>query len=179
MAALGLFGITASDEDGGGGADALSYALTNLPASGVLTGAAPDLNYAPNANFNGIDEFDFTVDDGDGGSDTATVTILVGNQEPMAFAAAVTTSADAPIAITLQASDLDGDVLSYSVVSGPSSGTLSGVAPDLTYTPNANFFGTDTFTYRTNDGRDFSEPATVTIDIHSLNDAPQAASRYA
>ncbi|MGJ8654793.1 MAG: Ig-like domain-containing protein, partial [Opitutaceae bacterium] len=67
------------------------------------------------------------------------------------------------IAITLSASDANGDPLTYSVVTPPSNGTLSGSAPELTYTPNAGFVGTDSFTYIANDGQFDSAPATVSI----------------
>jgi hypothetical protein len=54
--------------------------------------------------------------------------------------------------LTPLASDPDGDALTFTVVDQPASGTLSGTAPALTYTPNAGFLGTDSFTYRANDG---------------------------
>lgn len=75
-------------------------------------------------------------------------------------------------AITLTASDPDGDPLTYRVVTGPTKGTLSGTAPNLTYTPAANFYGSDSFTFVANDGSADSNVATVSITVSPVNDAP-------
>src|SRR5206468_936158 len=73
-------------------------------------------------------------------------------------------------------SDADNDPLTATVVSGPSHGTLSlDSTGKLTYAPNANFNGTDTFTYKANDGTADSNVATVTINVTPVNDAPVAA----
>ncbi|MCX5999225.1 MAG: Ig-like domain-containing protein [Chloroflexi bacterium] len=70
-----------------------------------------------------------------------------------------------PKSITLTASDVDGDPLTYSIVTGPSHGTLSGSAPNLTYIPNAGYYGTDSFTFKANDGIADSNIATVSITV--------------
>src|SRR5256712_77559 len=70
---------------------------------------------------------------------TLTITITAVNRAPVANAQAVTTLEDTAKAITLTATDVDGDPLTYSVVTGPAHGTLSGPAPKLTYTPPANY----------------------------------------
>ena len=72
-------------------------------------------------------------------------------------------------------SDADGDMLTYSVVAGPAHGALSGVAPNLTYTPAANYNGADSFTFKANDGTVDSSAATVSLTITAVNDAPVAA----
>ncbi len=72
-------------------------------------------------------------------------------------------------------SDVDGDSLTPSLVSGPSNGTLTlNSDGSFTYTPNANFNGTDTFTYKVSDGTLDSNVATVTITVNAVNDAPVA-----
>ena len=58
------------------------------------------------------------------------------------------------------------------MVTGPSHGTLSGTAPNLTYTPAANYNGSDSFTFKANDGGLDSTPATVSINVSAVNDAP-------
>jgi hypothetical protein len=73
------------------------------------------------------------------------------------------------VAITLTASDVDGDSLTYSVVTTPVSGSLSGSAPNLTYTPNNNFNGQDSFTFTVNDGTVDSNEATVSITVNAVN----------
>src|SRR5207253_8129484 len=62
----------------------------------------------------------------------------------------------------------------YSVVAGPTHGALSGTAPNLTYTPAANYNGADSFTFKANDGTVDSSAATVSITITAVNDAPVA-----
>jgi hypothetical protein len=68
---------------------------------------------------------------------------------------------------------VDGDALTFSVVDAPQHGTLTGTAPHLVYTPGADFNGTDTFAYRADDGPLESSPATVTIAVAPINDAPR------
>ena len=84
---------------------------------------------------------------------------------PVANDQSVTTAEDTAKAITLTATDVDGDALTYTVVTQPSHGTLTGIAPNLTYTPDANYYGTDSFTFKANDGTDDSNIATVRIIV--------------
>jgi hypothetical protein len=74
----------------------------------------------------------------------------------------------------LTGSDPDGDAITYIVVDSPSSGVLTGTAPNLTYTPNGDFNGADSFTFKVNDGTDDSNEATVSITVDPVNDAPTA-----
>ena len=78
------------------------------------------------------------------------------------------------VAITLTASDADGDALTYSVVNTPTHGSLSGTAPNLTYTPDTDFVGGDSFTFQANDGTAVSNSATVSITVTAVNNAPVA-----
>ena len=74
------------------------------------------------------------------------------NSAPVADNQSVGTPEDTAVAITLTATDADSNPLTYSIVSGPSHGTLSGSAPNVTYTPAANYNGPDSFTFKANDG---------------------------
>ena len=96
------------------------------------------------------------------------------NNAPVAHSLTVQTQEDTPAFVTLSASDADGDVLQYSVVTPPSKGQLTGTAPELTYAPNSDFNGTDAFTYTATDGQATSGQATITIDVTAVNDAPVA-----
>ena len=151
-----------------------SYAVVNGPANGTLSGTAPNLTYTPNADFNGADSFTFTANDGAADSNIATASITVNavNDAPVASDNSATTDQDTAVAITLVATDIDSTIQSYAVVSGPANGTLSGTAPDLTYTPNANFTGADSFTFTANDGAVDSNTATVGITVNAVNEAP-------
>jgi len=97
------------------------------------------------------------------------------NTPPVADSQSISTPEDTAAAITLTASDADGDPLTYSVVSGPNKGTLSGNAPNLTYTPGPNYSGADSFTFKANDGSADSNVATVSITVTPANDPPAAA----
>ncbi len=164
--------LSAADADG----DALTYAVTVQPSHGTLTGSPPDLTYAPAADYNGPDALAFTASDGKAVSNAATVSITVTpvNDAPLAAALSETVAEDGSVAVTLSASDVDGDLLTYNVVASPAHGTLTGTAPDLTYTPAADYHGSDSFTFIANDGAIDSDAAAVSITVSPVNDAPVA-----
>ena len=167
--------LSGSDVDG----DALTYIVTSSPSHGTLSGTAPNVTYAPAANYNGSDAFTFKLNDGSVDSAAAIVSITVSpvNDAPAADSQSATTNEDTAKAITLSGSDVDGDPLSYSVTTNPSHGALSGTAPNLTYAPNSNYNGPDSFTFKVNDGTTNSGVATVSITVRSVNDAPVADSQ--
>jgi hypothetical protein len=107
------------------------------------------------------------------GSATSNAATLLVNDAPTANNQSVTTNEDTAKAITLTGSDADGDALAYAVVRRPGHGTLSGTAPNLTYRPAANYNGSDSFTFKVNDGRLDSGIATVSITIVPVDDAPR------
>jgi hypothetical protein len=164
--------LSGSDVD----ADPLTFSVVTGPAHGTLTGAAPNLTYKPKPNYNGSDSFTFKANDGHATSNTATVSITVGalNDPPTANAQSVTANEDIAKAITLTGSDVDGNTLTFNVVTGPAHGTLTGTAPNLTYKPKPNYNGADSFTFKANDGHADSNVATVSITVSAVNDAPTA-----
>jgi len=165
--------LTASDEDDG---DTLTFSVVTPPSHGALSGAGPNLTYTPVANYSGADAFSFIANDGLANSAPATVSITVTpvNDPPTAFSKSVTTAEDTAVAIALIGSDVDGDPLSFAVMAGPANGTLSGTPPNLAYTPAANYYGPDTFTFIANDGAADSAIAAVTITVSPVNDPPVA-----
>jgi Ca2+-binding RTX toxin-like protein len=156
----------------------LSYTFTS-PAHGTLSGTAPNLTYTPSANYNGSDSFTFQANDGAVNSNVATVTINVTaqNDAPVANGQSVTTLEDVATPVTLSATDVDSSSINYVVVAGPSHGSLTGTLPNLTYTPDANFAGSDSFTFRANDGVLNSNVVTVPITVTAVNDAPVASNQ--
>ena len=88
-----------------------------------------------------------------------------GNTAPVANDQSVSVTENTSQSITLTASDADGDSLTYHIDSQPANGMLSGTAPNVIYTPNSGFTGTDTFTFYVNDGEEDSNVATVTITV--------------
>jgi hypothetical protein len=101
-----------------------------------------------------------------------TVTIYRVNHAPTSDAQSISTPEDTSIAITLTGSDADMDTLAFAVVTAPAHGTLSGAAPNLTYTPASNYNGADSFTFKANDGTVSSGAAAVSIIITPVNDPP-------
>ncbi len=87
------------------------------------------------------------------------------NSPPVAISQNVETEKNVPVAVTLTATDADGDVLSFSVSSGPANGALSGAPPDLTYTPALDYVGDDSFAFIANDGSSDSNAATISISV--------------
>lgn len=171
-------GVLANDTDPDGGA--LTAVLVSGPSSGLLTlNADGSFSYTPNANFNGADSFTYKANDGTLDSNNATVTISIGagNDPPDAMDDAATTPEDTAATINVLANDtdVDGGALSITAFTQGANGSVaSGPGGALAYTPNANFNGTDSFTYTASDGNGGTDMATVTITVSSVNDAPVA-----
>ncbi len=149
----------------------LTASLVTDVSNGVL-GFFTDgsFNYKPDQDWYGVDSFTYSVYDGTTLIGTAEVTITVYsiNDKPVAYPLSVFTVVDTSATIILTGSDVDGDALTYSILSEPLNGTLGGDAPVLTYTPDAGFSGVDSFTFVVNDGSINSEPATITIRVNYL-----------
>ncbi len=152
----------------------LTYAIVSGPAYGSLNGTPPNITYTPALNYIGPVSFNFKVNDGTVDSPVATVSITVTaiNYAPVAVAQSVSTAEDAAKAITLAGTDAENSDLTYTIVSQPANGTLSGTAPNLIFTPAANFNGSSSFTFKVNDGTADSAVATVSITVTPVNDAP-------
>ena len=174
-------GLLANDADADG--DALTAHILGDPANGtVAMNSDGSFTYTPNAGFSGVDTFSYQAGDGTLFSSAAIVTINVNatNDAPSAVDDVLTVAEDGALNLDIGGgvlandTDPDGDALIASLVSGPANGTLA-LNPDgsLQYTPNANFHGTDSFTYSASDGS-LSDEATVTINVTPENDPPLA-----
>jgi hypothetical protein len=163
--------LVATDVDG----DSLSYAISQPPAHGSLSCPTTSCTYTPAANYHGADQFEYTVDDGHGGTDVGTVdvTVTAENDAPVADDQSVSTDEDTAVTFALTASDVDGDALSITPA-GPSHGAVSCTGASCTYTPDADYHGSDSFGYSADDGHGGSDTATVSIAVASVNDAPSA-----
>ena len=155
----------------------LAYCNSLLYASHIESNAAQTVAssamYSINPNTGQVNElFDLPTYVNDL---TRCSTTVSSNTPPVANNQSVSTTQNTPVAITLTATDADGNALTYSTVSGPSHGTLSGSAPNLTYTPNTGYTGSDSFTFKANDGTVDSNTATVSITVNPGSNTPPVA----
>ncbi len=161
-----------SDLDG----DALVFTLLGSPSSGsIIFNSDGTFIYTPNPNFFGTDTFTYTVCDDDGNCDTVLVTIIVIpiNDNPDAQDDTYTIDEDTILNANVGQNDaeVDGDNMTFSVITGPLNGTLTLNADgSFTYTPNPDFFGTDSFTYQVSDSNGGTDTATVTIIVNPTFD---------
>jgi len=160
----------------------LQVKVTGPPFVRLVTGGSPtaiaySLRLSPTIGQAGLYRVVVTATDSAGGVDNHGIDlrVKVANRAPTANNQIVIMDEDTSGAIKLEGSDPDGNRLTYTVVSQPLNGRLSGSAPDLTYTPNPNFAGTDRFTFKANDGSKDSNIATVTITVRQVNDPPVLA----
>jgi len=143
-------------------------------ANGIVT-------YTPDANFNGAASFEYQVcDNGNtNGSPDAqcalgivNVTVNPVNDAPSANSQSVTTDSNTPVAISLGGNDLETKDLAFEVTVSPAHGSLSGSGANLTYTPNTNYSGPDSFQFTARDSGDGSAApltsavATVSITVN-------------
>ncbi len=159
----------------------LTYALVSNPRSGTITDFNEDtgsLVYTSNDGFTGQDRFTFKASDGTVDSNTAPVVITVNavNEPPVAERQDVTANSGEPTPITLEATDPQGNDLTYALVSNPRSGTITDFNEDtgsLVYTSNDGFTGQDRFTFKASDGTVDSNTAPVVITVNAVEPTPE------
>ena len=163
--------VVSNDTDADG--DTLSVTAVTMPTNGtaaILAGSTTTVTYTPDANYNGTDSFDYTLSDGtDTDTGTVTITVTAVNDPPVAVDDTSSTDEDTAVDINVISNDtdVDGDTLSVTQVATPSNGTaviLQGSTTTVTYTPDTDFVGTDSFTYTVSDGTD-TDTGTATIII--------------
>ncbi|GEM_PF-1004026 len=163
-------------EDGG-----LSVAVTANPSNGTAT-VNPDntITYTPDENYNGPDNFDYEVCDADGDCDNANVDITVASVDdiPVANADGTSTDEDTDVTIDVLANDagLGDGVNTVNIVTNPVNGTanVNAGSNTITYSPNTDFYGSDSLEYEICDTDGDCDTATVTISVNSVNDIPVA-----
>ncbi len=152
-------------------------------AHGTTTYDGDSVTYTPAPDWFGTDSFTYSVSDGHGGTDSATVSVTVSNINDAPVAADDTGSKaeDTPLSVPAAGgvlandADVDGDALTASVVTGAAHGEVALSADgSFVYTPDADYFGGDSFSYRANDGAVDSGVATVTLTVTPVNDVPVA-----
>jgi VCBS repeat-containing protein len=184
---LGVDDLLMNDSDIDGDPLTVNTTPVSGPSNGTLTlNADGTFSYTPNPDYTGSDSFVYEVSDGNGGTAQATVDLTVyrENDPPVGGADSYTLVEDTPFTATLGVDDLllndtdiDGDSLTVTTtpVTGPSNGTLLLNADGtFTYTPDADFYGVDSFVYEINDGYGGFAQATATLTVNAVNDAPIA-----
>ncbi len=169
--------VLANDADPEGAA--LTAAIQAQPQNGTVTlNADGSFQYTPDADWHGTDTFTYEASDGTGGkgSGTVTVTVAAVNDPPVAGAKTATTAAGSSVSIAFAGSDPEGDSVTYSIVTPPANGTLSGSGATRQYAPAAGFSGSDSFTYKASDGQADSNAATVSITV-SAAETPQTVTQ--
>ena len=174
----GTITLNATDIDG----DTITWSVGSAAANGVATvsgtGLSQVVSYAPNADFNGTDSFVVRITD-DSLTDTITVNVTVNaaNDAPAITetTAAITTDEDTSGTVTLNATDIDGDTIKWSVGLAATNGVATvsgaGLSQVVSYAPNANFNGSDSFIVSITDGS-LTDTITVDVTVNAANDAP-------
>ena len=163
--------LNATDPDG----NTLTWSIasggqaSNGTASASGTGTSKVINYTPNANYNGGDSFVVLVDDNNGGTDTIIVNVTINpvNDAPVAVNDSTSTPPDTAVVINVLSNDtdLENDTLTVTAVTQGSKGSVTHNGTTVTYTPNPNEAGSDSFTYTISDGNGGSDTATVTVQL--------------
>jgi VCBS repeat-containing protein len=162
--------------------DSLSYSASGLPSglsisssTGVISGTLA--SNASAGGLAGVYTVMVTASDGNGGSASQTFALTVSNPGPTAVNDSAATAEDTAASGNVLANDSDDDALTASLTTGPLNGTVTLAANgSYTYTPNANYNGSDSFAYRVTDAQGAFSLATVSITVAAVNDSPVVAS---
>jgi VCBS repeat-containing protein len=169
--------VLGNDTDADG--DPLTITSATSPNGTVVINPDGTITFTPNANFNGPATITYTVSDGQGGTATATVSIAVApvNDPPVAINDVAATNEDTPLRIPVLANDrdADGDPLTVVAASAPHGTVVINADGTISYTPDANFNGTDIITYQISDGKGGFSTATIIVTVRPVNDLPVAA----
>ena len=153
----------------------LIFEILSNPGFGELSGTLPDVTYIPFENYSGSDSFSFNVSDGSlDSSYTVVINVKPVNDKPVAISQEISTLEETSVEIKLAGQDIDNDILSFSLVDNPSHGFVSGTKDLRTYTPEQDYFGQDSFSFKVYDGNDFSDSKQIIIKIQNINDVPIA-----
>ena len=154
----------------------LTFNLASNPQNGTASLDGADVTYNPNANYYGSDTFTYNASSTNGTSNLGTITINVSpvDDAPTTYDISTTTDEDTSVDITFSYDEVDNEQVSFTVVNNPSYGSVTISNDVATYTPNADWNGTDTFNFQIQDGSSkiIENQATATIVVNPVNDAP-------
>ena len=167
LTACGGGGSGTSATDNGSNSSSTSIATDNNSSNGSTTTTTPPSDTGgtsgtPDAGSGGNSDTNTgSTDNTSGSGDTVT------NHAPAALPVSSTVTRNNNVNINLNAIDIDGDKLTYSIVTQPTHGTLSGISTTgtVTYTPSSGYTGSDSFEYKVSDGKLESATAKVTLTV--------------
>lgn len=158
--------------------DSLKITSTSTPTNGSVDIVNNKIEYTPNTDYYGTDTFTYTIDDGNGNTSTALVTVNITdiNEAPKATDDSLTTPENTSVTINAVENDTDpdNDALIITSVSNPSNGTVSIMNNNIVYTPTTNFTGTDNFTYTIIDSQGQTATANISVMVTNVNQPPNA-----
>lgn len=165
--------VTATDADG----DTLSYSISNQAQQGValINASSGQVTYTPRKDYNGTDSFQVMVSDGkDTRTTTVTITILPVNDAPVFTSTEVYVTGSEIKTGQIQATDVDGDTLTYTLITPPQNGTLTldSATGAITYTLTELVDVNDIFTVKVSDGNggEVTQQLTLRTNLHTNAD---------
>jgi len=161
--------VIANDTDGDGDTLFLTAANTSGTGTVAVNADGVSVDYTPAADFNGTEVITYTASDGvlTDTTGTLTMTITAVNDTPVVVDQSLNTIEDITLIVALTGTDIELDTLTYTIVDNPTNGTVSLTDNKATYVPSAGYFGSDSFTFKVNDGTVDSEKGTISIIITS------------
>ncbi len=163
-----------SDPDQG---DTLSVTSCTSASNGSVSQNGDNCEFTPSQDFNGQGSFDYAISDGNGGTDSASVTVTVNavNDNPVAANDSASTNEDVMVSVAVLTGDSDvdaGDTLSVTSCSAPSNGAVSRNGDNCEFIPSQDFNGQGSFDYEISDGNGGTDSASVTVTVNAVNDEP-------
>tara|TARA_B100000575_G_scaffold159017_1_gene127048 strand:- start:130 stop:2184 length:2055 start_codon:yes stop_codon:yes gene_type:complete len=169
------FTMTGNDPEG----KAITFTVSKNPEHGTVTTSGAAGTYTPKLNFNGVDSLEYTASDGKLISSIGKINVVIDpvDDNPNTMDVVVSTDEDTPVEIELKADEVDGDQIIFNIKSEPLNGAVIVNGDKAIYTPNENYYGTDSFSFEAVDdlgslGKKILNVANATITINPINDAP-------
>ena len=163
-----------TDPDG----DTLSVTCVGTAMHGTVTSVGSSVTYTPDANWNGTDFIGYSIEDEYGAPAMASfnITVTPVNDPPVANADSAATNEDTAVTVNVadNDTDIDNDALFVESAGGAAHGTVTPNGAAITYTPEADWFGADSFVYTISDGHGGTATSSVSVIVTPVNDPPVA-----
>lgn len=143
----------------------LTYTIESQPANGTITEVNGDFTYFPNQGWYGSDTATYSANNGTYDSNIATISFSVQNAVPTAFDIDTNCEVNGSVVLGLNANDPNNQPLNFEITGQPTNGAIVELNGEFTYTPNANFTGSDSATYVADNGTYTSNEATINITV--------------